>query len=546
MDCYKLLYKKFSESLFAGFVMPSDTAKTIKKFTNQHRKEIESNIKEDPSAYELTPTFFLEGGVFEVKVPNNEEEKIKEKTEFDRKNKRLKNKLKDIEKFRESNRKRKFGKFEKKVKDEIKKELPELTRDVCKSNLGKISQFLKDIINNNFVIAVPVSNEIDAYQIFETLNARGQTLSKSDLVKNMCLRILDDDVATQHLQNEKWIKIFNETIGKTPDDDFLRESLRSRHFDKHNISGVIMPASKNNLFNIIENEIKTHENVKNFIQNLEDDAGFVKQINDPSNYADADSKDDIISVNDLNAINLRVPLLSAYRRWKFSPDFRKLLKFLVIYFFRNRTIDQVAPGDLDSLMIGIAEKISKNKDGIYEFELEKIIAELIESNVDEDGFSFGFERYEAKKESIAKYILLAIEDRLFPSEKHHDIRPVEGLSLEHILPQSPGEDWSLDDFISGYEGKETKFKNFTKKIGNMTLLTSPLNSAIKNTGFTNKKSVAYNGSKLEINKQTVVKFPQEDDKEVFDSIDQWTANMIKKRTEYFSELGKEIWNLDTF
>ena len=44
-------------------------------------------------------------------------------------------------------------------------------------------------------------------------------------------------------------------------------------------------------------------------------------MNDPEKYSDDDSKEEIIAMQALNAINIRVPLLTAYRRWTFSSEY---------------------------------------------------------------------------------------------------------------------------------------------------------------------------------------------------------------------------------
>ena len=77
---------------------------------------------------------------------------------------------------------------------------------------------------------------------------------KSNLIKNHVISNIPEEAAQTDLSDD-WNKIFDETIGdKQGDDDFLRESLRSRYFDKHQLPNISsdVKASKNNLYKIIK------------------------------------------------------------------------------------------------------------------------------------------------------------------------------------------------------------------------------------------------------------------------------------------------------
>ncbi len=55
----------------------------------------------------------------------------------------------------------------------------------------KLAEFLDALVDKLFFTVIAVSDQLDAYKIFETLNAKGVRLSVSDLLKNYLFSIID-------------------------------------------------------------------------------------------------------------------------------------------------------------------------------------------------------------------------------------------------------------------------------------------------------------------------------------------------------------------
>jgi len=86
-----------------------------------------------------------------------------------------------------------------------------------------------------FSVRIIVKEDEDAFQIFETLNERGEPLSKSNLVKNWVVKKIDGKERRTEF-SERW-----DAILKTQSDAdfFLRESLRSRGYQDTNTQKII-------------------------------------------------------------------------------------------------------------------------------------------------------------------------------------------------------------------------------------------------------------------------------------------------------------------
>ena len=276
--------------------------------------------------------------------------------------------------------------------------------------------------------------------------------------------------------------------------------------------------------------------VMNYLSDLEDDSKIAKFLNDPGKNPDSSSKEDIIALKAINAQHVRTAIMVAHRTWGVGDDYRKFVKFAVKFFFRYRTICGGHPGTLDTWTMEICEAINSGKG------VNNIIQNLKEKidnhrETTEEEFLDKFENFDSKSDSTCRYILEELE-RAYGGNMS-DLRPVDDITLEHILPKKYDKEWNKDGFFDGYTGSLTHrhkkdMEIFVHKIGNMTLLKGIDNSALQNKDFPTKKNHLVNGytrSDLNITKQTVV------------NNDKWTATIIEQRQKEFREKAKEVWAL---
>ena len=403
--------------------------------------------------------------------------------------------------------------FSDKREHKTNKKTPEENRKAVGDNIGMLNYFLAHVRENNFVVKIVVDKHNTAYQIFETLNERGQTLSKSNLIKNYILSKIKNE-SDQSSLSKKWNDIFDYI--KQPDDEFIIESLRSRHFD---IQATI---SKKNLYKIIQSKFNDEGACKRYIRELEDDAQFLQTLNDPTSYRDEHTKGEVYAIKALGAKFIRTPMLAAYREWQ-PKHYQKLVKLLVKFFFKFRVVRMEHPGSVEKVVMETTRMIMEKKP-------YSEVAKYILKHDDHDDFLYNFKRKFAISPHIdvAKYVLYEITYHLRPPDD--DVRPIDSLTLEHILPKNY-KYWEEKEFFAGYENPDGKdMGEFVDRLGNLTLLKQAINSKSQNHIFSDKKQ-EYKLSGLEINKQTVC------------NQDEWTAEIIKQREEEFVEYAKEIWKL---
>ena len=99
-------------------------------------------------------------------------------------------------------------------------------------------------------------------------------------------------------------------------------------------------------------------------------------------------------------------------------------------------------------------------------------------------------------------MLLRTVNNAIESEKSEDIQLPEELTIEHILPQSWQEHWSLPEMDEAEKAKATQRRDHLKHtLGNLTLLTRKLNPSVSNSGWSTKRPEITKQSKLNLNRE---------------------------------------------
>ncbi len=421
---------------------------------------------------------------------------------------------------------------DKNIKNDMKLEQLDEKNDIKleqlnEKNIRELIHFTSYIQEYNYVVKILVLDDDTAFQIFETLNDRGQSLSKSNLIKNYILKQIGKNDDLQRKLSKKWDDIFDMIIKQGQgDDDFIMESLRSRGYDG-DCDGCYNLSMKN-LYKIIKRKkIKTEQQCLKYIRELKSDADFLSKLNDPEQENDFTMgiKDDIRAMKVLNAKYIRAPILAAYREWENEEnDYKKLIPLLVKFFFKYRIIRHMHPGNVECIMKEIVKKIRK-KESFNDIE------KLIKKYDDHKDFIHQFKRFASHPSSNAsKYILRCISTYL--GTKDTDVIPIKGLTLEHILPRNHEETWPKENFFVDGIGKDERMEDYVNHLGNLTLLKGRINSTIKNAKFETKKKEAYKESLLNINRKTV------------NNENEWTKKIIVEREKKFIEFANKIWNHD--
>lgn len=366
------------------------------------------------------------------------------------------------------------------------------------------AEFIVNMLDNLFFTVITVNDEMNAFRVFETLNARGVQLSASDLLKNYLFSLVDD--ASYHrgrvdALEEKWARL-TVNMGSEKLPEFLRYFWNSRN--------KIVRA--NDLFKEVRKEIKDAAQVFELMNDLLSYSDVYIALKDKNDeYWDGDPEI-CECIGLLNIFNLKQPysiLMAANKRLD-NLSFKKVLKSVIIISFRYSVICGRNPNEIEKAYNNAALYISENKK--FDMNLLKKVY------IDDRDFAMSFTTKTfvttSRNTKIIRYILSCID------EVNIDITD-DNNSIEHILPQSPSELWEIED---------DKVEKLSTRIGNLCLLERKLNKQAQNVTFEEKKHFYV---------QSV--FPST--RSVAENYDRWDENAIGSRQADMARKAKSIWKL---
>jgi len=372
--------------------------------------------------------------------------------------------------------------------------------------------FIKDKL---LVMIVTVSDDVNAFTIFETLNDRGLILSQTDLIKNYLFNKASERISEAQ---DKWTR-FTGAIESGISEEESLNYIRYYWSSKHGLT------REKELYKSIKEKIKNKNQVVTLLSNLEKDSEIYLAILNPnhpfwSNFP-SECSEYIGELLELRLIQNRPLLIAILEIWKEKPEeVKKALKLIVSWSVRNLITGMIGSGTLEKEFSRQSKLINEGKINSAK-ELLNSVRNLIPTDKQ---FQKAFEIASVSKAYIARYYLRKIEQAYRTTLELEPIRNPEKVTLEHILPENPTDlqkDWPSFD--------ENLHKTYYRRIGNLTLLDKKMNNDIGNGPFKGKKAV-YEDSELIITKE-IVKY------------NDWTPSEIEARQKEFAKKAVEIWNL---
>ena len=253
-----------------------------------------------------------------------------------------------------------------------------------------------------------------AYRIFNTFNARGLKLNQVDLIKSHFLNKVGNNASPKNFVQTEWQKIFNEDLDDH--DKFLYESISSRN-PTGSINGIKI--TQDNLYRIIDTEVRSTSDVKRWLEYFKEDADFLKIMDHPDDLPTKQKFEKIRSgfygIQTLKARYIRVPILAAYRIWKdvTKMEFQELVECLLIFFFRFKFINDGTAEDVRA----IANKVTRQLEAreplskiVYYILVDEDVLGRPSKRISEENFEENFKKKMYKMQmGVAKYILASIE-----------------------------------------------------------------------------------------------------------------------------------------
>jgi len=382
------------------------------------------------------------------------------------------------------------------------------------SNSGEeLAIFVDDEISNSLIFTtINVSDDLNAYKVFETLNARGVKLSPADLLKNYLFSKAFESSTSELEETERRWQSINDFLGKSDLPTFLRHYWNSRN-ELVRIS---------NLFRTIKGSIQTAQQVFDLLNELEQLAPIYSAF---ENAADPIwNKDQRVLIRSLNLFGVTTwysLMLIAQQKFS-SGEFTKLLHELNVITFRYNIISGLHTNEIEVAFNKLAVKIYRNEITTTAQAAEQLKSIYV---IDENFIqAFSTKLLSTKRnKNLVKYVLVELENAISGGDNQFEDATS---TIEHILPENPSSAW--EQSFPANEQDE-----YIYLIGNYTLLEETLNKKADGKIFSDKlpfyqKSV-YRMSKSELNYTdwTPIILRQHQDKMAGWACTAWKSNYIK-------------------
>lgn len=380
----------------------------------------------------------------------------------------------------------------------------------------ELARFLDKVVDQLFFTVITVSDELNAFKVFETLNARGVRLSATDLLKNYLFSVINADKAHgSELKSleEQWERIV-ELLGNESFPDFLRTFWNSRN----------KLVRTSDLFKTIRKRIVDRRAAFELLRDLDRSAATYAALRDASDPMW--SSEERRCLEQLAMYNVRQPLpmlLICHDRF-FENDrasFTRLLRALTVISFRYNVICSLQTPEQERVYNDVAVSVfTAGASGYWE-----IIRALQPLYPEDEAFRGAFSVKElrttsSRNKKVVRYILFEIEHHL--SRQTLDSESAL-YTVVHILPENPSEEWSYIE--------EAKQEQLASRLGNMTLLEAKLNRELGNATYQLKRDI-YEKSSLRVAR------------DVSKHYDTRSEERVNARQKQLAKIACELWRID--
>ncbi len=382
--------------------------------------------------------------------------------------------------------------------------------------IKELAELLEKVGNQLIFTKIIAEDNINAYKIFETLNARGMQLSNADLLKNYIFTVLDSDELLSNEQlnilDEDWAVIISQ-LGINDFSNFIRchHNMQKELIPKHLLYNSIKkiansPKAANEYFKSLKKYVSIYtdlvEGREEFCKRYGNSASDIKH------YLDC-----------FKLFDIKTPysLLMSISLGKFSDEeFTLTLKYIYELSIRYNVICKLSPKEQDKKYNKIAIKIFNG-----EFKRASHIKNSEEFK----------NLYPSDKTFISAFTSFSLPSRRFSKQIRFLLAEIENIlgrktnfmytNLEHICPYNVTKEWA-EHFNNGDEVYQ-----IYDKIANMVLLEK---DDLKRASFIDKKKY-YKESGFELAKK-VSKY------------DEWDSFQFSAHQSWLAEQAVKTWRVD--
>jgi Protein of unknown function DUF262/Protein of unknown function (DUF1524) len=403
-----------------------------------------------------------------------------------------------------------FEWFEKRMAQYVKEAMEKGAKDEGVA----LASLLETMSDRLFFTVINVTDDLNAYKVFETLNARGVRLSSTDLLKNYLFSVLDrsrhEFPGEMKTLEGRWESLVSK-LGAEGFSDFLRVHWMSR-------KSLVRPTE---LFKTIRQQVHDRASVFELLRGMEQDMDTYLSLTNPDGSQWPETLK--AQARTLRMFRVRQPfamLLAAQRNLTFD-GFASLLKACVVISLRYNVIGSQPTNEQERAYHRAAQKIHAGECT----QASQVLQSLQGIYLKDEPFKAAFtdkaiRTTDSRNNRIVRYILCSLEQQNsglaldFESDRN---------TIEHVLPQNPTAGWT------NFSDEEADAMVY--RLGNMALLEKSSNQALGNGAYDDKRQ-ALSQSQFALTRQLAEENAD------------WTAERIANRQRQLARMASAVWRVE--
>lgn len=361
-------------------------------------------------------------------------------------------------------------------------------------------------------ILITVDDDLNAYTVFETLNARGLELTTTDLLKNYLFSRVRVPADLQALQR-RWRSLIA-TVGQERFPEFLRYHILCEQ----------PKVRSQRLFKLVRERVRTPQDIFALMEALEGRAELFAALSDSNHGYWAELIEAKPFVRELNLFRVRQMMPLMFAVWeRFSrEDFVRVLKLVSIISFRYTVVSGLNTNALEPAYHEGAKAVLNGTALTPRQVLDRLKAIYVEDERFKQNFALLTIDTGGQRKKLAKYIIARLEQDLSGRACDPDTDPG---TIEHILPENPQDEWA-ELF------PRDRWESDVYRLGNLTLLEVASNRQVANATYAQKRD-AYLASTYSVTRQIPEIAPEE-----------WTPELLDARQNLLAQRAVHLWRSD--
>ena len=334
----------------------------------------------------------------------------------------------------------------------------------------RLIELVRSITQLTIVLRMDVQEDGVAYDVFESLNARGLELQQADLIKNKLYAL------AQQQQTGNQVKAAWEKVQRAIEQ---QQMISLTEFFFFHFVAKHKEIKHHNLYDEIARYLKIPANTAlAYANDVAKSAEDFQQVIDGGAALSAEVVRDVEAIRDILSNKYALTLLIAglHNYGATSAEFAEVVRLAHHFVFRRFHVEGTKLGAYSTEISDLARKVT-----IRQLADTAALATALRAISTDATFTAKLKEFSPINNSVGFYAIEMIENHLAGGAGITIQRQSPSQHLEHIMPRKPGNGWP-------HVSAKAEYKDWVNRLGNMLALEADINRHVKNKDFATKSS----------------------------------------------------------